>query len=194
MRNMDSRIITLLSKGEKFIYCFDISKGDGRILLTSCDKEIKIGNLSYAPFSGLRISEMIFNESGQDVIEVTGVFEDEGVGEADDFTDATFVIDLYFEKENLGYRLAEYICTRMKRYGLRFKLYLSSISLKLGRSVLESYSASCRANFCDNRCGIDERSYPNGTSCDKKFITCCNKFNNAINFRGEPFIPEGKNW
>lgn len=26
--------------------------------------------------------------------------------------------------------------------------------------------------------------------CDKKFITCCNKFDNAINFRGEPWIPE----
>ena len=26
--------------------------------------------------------------------------------------------------------------------------------------------------------------------CDKKFITCCNKFNNAVNFRGEPSIPE----
>ncbi|WP_316353504.1 DUF2163 domain-containing protein [Candidatus Trichorickettsia mobilis] len=26
--------------------------------------------------------------------------------------------------------------------------------------------------------------------CDKKFITCCNKFNNAVNFRGEPWIPE----
>ncbi|RYE05667.1 MAG: DUF2163 domain-containing protein [Rickettsiaceae bacterium] len=26
--------------------------------------------------------------------------------------------------------------------------------------------------------------------CDKEFITCCNKFNNAINFRGEPHIPQ----
>jgi uncharacterized phage protein (TIGR02218 family) len=25
--------------------------------------------------------------------------------------------------------------------------------------------------------------------CDKKFLTCCNKFNNAVNFRGEPLIP-----
>jgi uncharacterized phage protein (TIGR02218 family) len=25
--------------------------------------------------------------------------------------------------------------------------------------------------------------------CDKKFITCCNKYNNAVNFRGEPAIP-----
>lgn len=25
-------------------------------------------------------------------------------------------------------------------------------------------------------------------ACDKNFITCCNKFNNAINFRGEPTI------
>jgi uncharacterized phage protein (TIGR02218 family) len=27
------------------------------------------------------------------------------------------------------------------------------------------------------------------TGCDKNFITCCNKFNNAVNFRGEPLIP-----
>ncbi|MCC8371438.1 MAG: phage BR0599 family protein [Rickettsia endosymbiont of Pseudomimeciton antennatum] len=26
--------------------------------------------------------------------------------------------------------------------------------------------------------------------CDKNFITCCNKFNNAVNFRGEPLIPD----
>ena len=26
--------------------------------------------------------------------------------------------------------------------------------------------------------------------CDKSFITCSNKFNNSINFRGEPHIPE----
>jgi len=26
-------------------------------------------------------------------------------------------------------------------------------------------------------------------SCDKKFITCCNRYNNAVNFRGEPKIP-----
>jgi hypothetical protein len=25
--------------------------------------------------------------------------------------------------------------------------------------------------------------------CDKKFSTCCNKFNNAVNFRGEPHVP-----
>lgn len=28
------------------------------------------------------------------------------------------------------------------------------------------------------------------SGCDKNFITCCNKFNNAINFRGEPLIPD----
>lgn len=27
------------------------------------------------------------------------------------------------------------------------------------------------------------------TGCDKKFKTCCSKFNNAINFRGEPHLP-----
>lgn len=27
-------------------------------------------------------------------------------------------------------------------------------------------------------------------ACDKNFLTCCKKFNNAVNFRGEPFLPE----
>lgn len=27
------------------------------------------------------------------------------------------------------------------------------------------------------------------TGCDKKFETCCEKFNNAVNFRGEPNLP-----
>jgi uncharacterized phage protein (TIGR02218 family) len=27
-------------------------------------------------------------------------------------------------------------------------------------------------------------------ACDKKFTTCCNKFNNAVNFRGEPNIDQ----
>ncbi|MGN7619074.1 MAG: DUF2163 domain-containing protein [Ehrlichia sp.] len=26
--------------------------------------------------------------------------------------------------------------------------------------------------------------------CNKSFITCCDRFNNSINFRGEPHIPE----
>ncbi|WP_353285542.1 phage BR0599 family protein [Wolbachia endosymbiont (group B) of Agrotis puta] len=25
--------------------------------------------------------------------------------------------------------------------------------------------------------------------CDKAFLTCKNKFNNTVNFRGEPYIP-----
>lgn len=28
------------------------------------------------------------------------------------------------------------------------------------------------------------------TGCNKDFYSCCHKFNNAINFRGEPFIPK----
>lgn len=28
--------------------------------------------------------------------------------------------------------------------------------------------------------------------CDRKLISCCKKFNNALNFRGEPFVPEFK--
>lgn len=37
------------------------------------------------------------------------------------------------------------------------------------------------------RVGSEITLYP---SCDKSFATCIGKFNNAINFRGEPFIGE----
>lgn len=191
MRNIDDQVMELLSNGEKFVYCFEISKGPHRILLTSNDLEIKIEGKKYLPFSGLKVKEMIFNESAQDFIEITGVFEKFGVKESDDLTDYMFMIDLYFPGKFSKFRFAEHICTRMKRYGLRFRLYLSSISIKFGSSVLETYSSSCRAIFGDSKCGIDKTRYQEGTSCDKKFITCCNKFNNAINFRGEPFIPVG---
>lgn len=33
------------------------------------------------------------------------------------------------------------------------------------------------------------KMYP---GCDRKLISCCKKFNNVLNFRGEPFVPEFK--
>ncbi len=32
-------------------------------------------------------------------------------------------------------------------------------------------------------------TYSMKAGCDKTFTTCCTRFNNAVNFRGEPFIP-----
>lgn len=51
----------------------------------------------------------------------------------------------------------------------------------------------------DNKIELDENLPENllkqeyvvlSPTCDKNFITCCNKFNNAVNFRGEPTIAE----
>lgn len=64
-------------------------------------------------------------------------------------------------------------------------------SIKLNQTAVEIYSRQCRANLGDERCGISRDLYSKDTYCDKRFITCCNKFNNAVNFRGEPFIPNG---
>lgn len=32
------------------------------------------------------------------------------------------------------------------------------------------------------------------SACDKNFQTCCNRYNNSVNFRGEPFIPVLPKW
>lgn len=32
-------------------------------------------------------------------------------------------------------------------------------------------------------------TYTMQAGCDKYFTTCCGKFNNAVNFRGEPHLP-----
>lgn len=190
MREIDPRISGALANGENFVYCFTIEKENIPQFFTSHDKNIVIKNKIYLPDSGLNIENFTFNDSAQDNIEITGIFEEKAITEDVDLTGYKIKIDIFFLKSQLQHNICEYFCSHMVKNGLSFKMILEPISHKLQKTIVESYGASCRANLGDNRCLVDKTFYPSNIICDKKFITCCNKFNNAVNFRGEPFIPE----
>lgn len=190
MREIDPHILDSLQKGEKFVYCFTLKKENIIKFFTSHDSNIVIKNTIYLPYSGLNIENFTFNDSAQDKIEINGIFEENAIAENDDLTGYKVKIDIFFLKSQLLYNICEYFCSHMVKSGLSFKIILHPISYKLQKTIIESYGPNCRANLGDNKCLVNKNSYPPNITCDKKFITCCNKFNNAVNFRGEPFIPE----
>ncbi len=190
MREIDHRILKCLESGEKFAYCYELLKDETRLLFTDHYKELLINKEAYLPYSGMTSSNIMFNDSAHDLIEISGIFEDEGIKNGDDLSGYMIVVSLYFIESQIQYNLAEYLSRKMIKQDLNFKIFLEPITAKFKQSVLESYGANCRANLGDRRCGVDKNLYAEGVSCDKKFITCCNKFNNAVNFRGEPFIPQ----
>ena len=82
----------------------------------------------------------------------------------------------------------KYYCAFYNINGKSFELILEPISTKFSQQVVNLYGKTCRASFGDARCGID-LSRVEDKVCDKSYSMCCNKYKNAINFRGEPFLP-----
>ena len=67
-----------------------------------------------------------------------------------------------------------------------FEAELISLKSDLERPVGRTYSRRCDAKLGDARCGL---TGVEGTTCDKRFSTCCETFNNAANFQGFPRMP-----
>jgi len=194
MRNIPADIARCLSDGERFVYCFKFSNGERSLHLTSNDEPINLEDATYLPNSGLEVKMAIFNDSAQDLIEIAGIFEEGGITKFDDLGGYSAKIMIYFPAHKGLHHLVDYSASSFKFDDLRFTLILMPISAKLNQSLLFHFGNKCRANLGDSRCSVDLRAYPEHTDCDKSFRTCCIKFNNGVNFRGEPFIPNGSNF
>ncbi|WP_341789473.1 DUF2163 domain-containing protein [Rickettsia endosymbiont of Polydrusus tereticollis] len=244
----------ITAKLQNFTYCFQIKLPEGKeIYLTSSDKLVKNGDISFLPNSGLLVKQAEFNDSAQNYVDIEGIFESGGIEYSMDLTGAAVKIILY--TNNIFEHFITYYCSIYTKYDLNFKMHLKPEAVKYNQTIINSFSKNCRANFGDAKCSVDkslysavynvkeffkksftianldkESGYYSGgearlgdnlfnskildhlgdliivesiipenvkatknirltSGCDKKFITCCNKFNNAINFRGEPLIP-----
>ncbi|MDD9335152.1 MAG: phage BR0599 family protein [Rickettsiaceae bacterium] len=252
--NIDNPIAEL----QGFTYCFHITLQDGfELYLTESDRYLSIDNVIFVPNSGVTLKEGGFNDSAQNYIILEGVFENEGVKQHYDLTQA--MVKIYVCFANSCRHFVTYRCITYTKRDLDFTLRLEPNIDVYNQSLLQSFSKNCRANFGDLKCKIDKTVYSqiynikemfgrtmvisnldkengyfnygdailngliNGrfcskilsnsenlvildqlipdsvkhnktvqliAGCDKKFTTCCNKFNNAVNFRGEPLIPD----
>ena len=58
----------------------------------------------------------------------------------------------------------------------------------LDASTGRVFSRQCDANFGDVRCGVRREDYTEGTMCSRTFAACRDQFENAVNFRGFPYL------
>ena len=58
----------------------------------------------------------------------------------------------------------------------------------LERSTGRVFSRQCDASFGDARCGLNAADFADGTFCPRSFTACRDKFANAVNFRGFPYL------
>lgn len=274
---------------KSLIYCIDITLKTGRILhLTNASKALIAEGEKYLPNSGLEIEEIYFDDSGDNHILISGIYEKNGIQIEMDLIDAKFSVNLFSRGEL--HNLVIYSCSEFTRGDLDFLIRLESQIHKYNKQAALIFSKTCRANLGDAKCKVDIESlaeyyqidkiegrnlYLKDTQqnqgqqnqgqqsqshqnqgrqseagrlkrsgyftagkviliseqeeelptteiyfivshhankivlgknispvsqnasvakilpgCDKKFITCCKKFDNALNFRGEPFVPE----
>lgn len=259
MRVLSENVTKAISEFQSFVYCFDITLQDGtNIYLTESNKFIKLGDITYAPYSGLSLKEGGFNDCSQNYIILAGIFEESGIIFQMDLTTATIKILMLFDE--VVHHFITYCCTTYNKNDLAFNIILHPSTQNYKQSIVQSFSKTCRANFGDAKCKVDKNAFsavydikeilsktlfvvemkkPDGyynygnaifegenlqvlinikivsqsgciivldrvitdnmqhlkkvkliAGCDKIFSTCCNKFDNAINFRGEPLIPE----
>ena len=241
-----------------FTYLYEIYLFSGAVLkLNSSGQEIVANNEKFLPFSSIILTKGEFNDSAENVINLTGIFEINGITRKMNLVGCKIKISYYYDK--VLFPLVTYFIREFVKNDLDFTLKCEPETVKYNQSLLLLYSKTCRANFGDSKCGIDISRYRKsygiqsiksriisvsgmelnngyynlgsalfitktgeninfriiahynnqitleeevyedllkhkevslGPSCDKNFRTCCNKFNNAVNFRGEPTITE----
>ncbi len=178
----------LLLAKSPFIHCFSFALKSGhRICLASCNESLEIADTIYKPYSGLILDSFEFNDSAHNYIKIIGVFEENGIEENTELEGVEVGIFFYFSEKKLLLEWVTYAFCEIEHNGMRFTMTLASQIFKLQKGLLKSYSTSCRAVYGDDKCGVNTALYKE--ICDKSFATCCNRYNNAVNFRGEPFIP-----
>ena len=239
-----------------FTYLYEIYLLSGTVLkLNSSNQEIVANNEKFLPFSSLTLTKGEFNDSAENVINLTGIFEANGITRK--MSLAGCKVKIFYYYDGVIFPLVTYFITELAKNDLEFTLKCEPETVKYNQSLLLFYSKTCRANFGDGKCGIDISRYRKSyriqsiksriiivsdmelssgyynmgnalfctatgeninyriiahynnqvtleeevyedllkhkevslePACDKNFRTCCNKFNNAVNFRGEPTI------
>lgn len=240
------------------IYLFEILTHNGVVInLNSSELDIFLNERTYYHYSCLKLEKGEFNDSAENYIILNGIFSDKAISKNTDLTGCQ--INIYDYNNKLKTLIVSYFITEFEKNDLDFIIKCEPETIKYNQSIILLYSKTCRANFGDEKCGINldkiKKSYKvksivkniisivnmdcsNGyynsgyvffktdlkadiklsiishynekievfgnipqefleekkveliSSCDKNFITCCNKFNNAVNFRGEPTISE----
>ncbi|NDB83934.1 MAG: DUF2163 domain-containing protein, partial [Alphaproteobacteria bacterium] len=156
------------------------------IYYNDSDKHIEWQKYKYLSNSSLELNHAIFDESGENTAIIKGFFAEDCMNSKEDFLGSLVLVMSY--KAGSMRPLFKYKTVEFTKDTLSFTLTLKPISTGFGQQIVSLYSKSCRARFRDSRCKVNKANYP-GQECDKSLTMCIKTYKNAVNFRGEPFIP-----
>ncbi|MDN5248170.1 MAG: DUF2163 domain-containing protein [Wolbachia endosymbiont of Tyrophagus putrescentiae] len=241
--------------------CWKLKLADGKMMgFTDCDQDLNIDEIIYKSSRGFTAGSVTLNSSlKSDNLEITGILDSDDIKEEDvlagkyDFAEVEIFLVNYTNLSQGTMNLHSGTFGKVILNNGRFIVEIRGISSKLERSIVDLYSPTCRAQFCDDKCKIDAKKfskvsvvtdvvddkrfkdtnlveddeyYKHGVvkfaefeaivkdyrnkmvtlftappckisvgdqysilaGCDKTFLMCKNKFNNVMNFRGEPYI------
>lgn len=248
--------------------CWQLTLMNGTIIgFTDCDQALKIDDITYHISSSFNYSNIERNSSLTiDNLQIEGAISSDYISDQDILAgkyDEAKIKIFRVNYENPNQKKTTLMSGSIGKIlisGNKFIATINGISEKTQQQIVDTFSPSCRAHFCDHLCKlqasdftaqgrvtdviIDKRKftdnslsmpknyYKNGlitfvcggnkgisievkasdvnevelflsapyeincgdkyhitAGCDKLFTTCANKFNNTINFRGEPHMP-----
>lgn len=247
--------------------CWKITRNDGVVLaFTDCDSPLTIGSETYQTSAGMRTTAATSSSDLRvDNMEIEGVLSDAAIAESD-------ILAGRYDHAKLEVFMVNYTDLAAGKLAIKtgwlgevgmqagqFVAELRGLSSNLQTTMGEVYTATCRAQFGDEKCTFDRanvtvtgsitallngqditdsarneadghfdfgiltmnsglnagltrevKRFENGiftfheawpfalavgdnytaiAGCDKRFDTCTARFNNALNFRGEPHVP-----
>jgi uncharacterized phage protein (TIGR02218 family) len=255
----------LKSNDFHFIKCFKIRLKNQEVLAyNESSKNLLIDGLLYSATGGFNLGNIEqFNDISENNLSIIGFVDNENISEQDIVTGRfdgaeidIFMLDLKNINGEKIYLSKGYF-KEIRSVDNKFYVKIEGALSLLKKTIVETYSPTCRACFCDNRCklNIDDYtlegeigdvyektsffsqnlvnfeknyfkygivtfadggqrievkeskdgviilnhtpyfninvgdSFTIGGGCDKTIETCASRFNNNLNFRGEPNIP-----
>lgn len=141
-----------------FAYLFEIFLHSGQILrLTSSSVQVLNNGQVFHPFSTLSLLEGEFNDSAENVIVLTGVYDDSAINQNLNLAGCRIKIHYFVSDEATC--LVEYFISKIEKRDMDFTLLCQSEAEKYNQSLLLLYSKTCRANFGDEKCRVDPAQY-----------------------------------
>ncbi|MDR0296739.1 MAG: phage BR0599 family protein [Rickettsia sp.] len=142
----------------------------------------------------MTLKEGQFNDSAQNYIVLEGIFENNGVKQQYDLTQA--MVKIYVCFTNSCKHFVTYRCSTYTKRDLDFTLRLEPNIELYNQSLLQSFSKKCRANFGDLKCKINKMVYSQIYNIDEMFgrtivISNLDKENGYFNY-GDAILDNGQ--
>ncbi len=190
MRDIPEALADRIESGAaRLCHAWIVTRANGeRLGFTDHDRALEVDGVACSPSDGWGVGAAEAEAGG-----TAGSATAEGaVG--DGFDPATFdgaEVTLWrvdWSEPTLKVRVWVGTMSRLTLADGAFKAELEGPAAKLDRAVGRTYGRACDARFRDARCGVAGDAFP-GMSCDKRWRTCVDEFDNGANFRGFPHVP-----